>query len=155
MTSLIVSGLAQTALGRSLFARDIRDMRASGSGALWELPPLFQWVAKDINNHKYLPFLNNLAPIGAQFVLILKANCRNHADLTIRWRQSRQELFLSFSAALDNGTGAPGMSDHVMISHDISEYVYIYIIRFSDNFYVIYVCIYIYIYVYMYWKTWV
>lgn len=34
MTSLIVSGLAQTALGRSLFARDIRDMRASGSGAL-------------------------------------------------------------------------------------------------------------------------
>ena len=32
MTSLIVSGLAQTALGRSLFARDIRDMRASAAG---------------------------------------------------------------------------------------------------------------------------
>ncbi len=35
MTSLIIAGLAQTALGRSLFARDIRDMRVGSMSAAW------------------------------------------------------------------------------------------------------------------------
>ena len=142
MTSLIVSGLAQTALGRSLFARDIRDMRASALGALWELwmPPVLGgqriWICMN------MPFLRS----GTNWCsVILKANsqldqldqpdqlkdlqksCRSADSTAFAW----QELFPSFSPVLD-GTGAPGMSSSILyyinsISwHFIHMYIYIW-----------------------------
>ena len=80
------------------------------------------WVAKDYD--KYLPFLK----IWHQLVLSLFWFWKRTAEIMqisqsngVRaWGSWGQELFPSFSAALDNGTGAPGMSYHVMISHDIS-----------------------------------